>query len=794
VSGTPAHSLADTEPSFPVEPWAIRETELNRAALAVTESVFALGNGHIGMRGTLDEGEPRAVPGTYLNGFFEERPLPHAEAGYGFPESGQTVLNVTDGKLIRLLVSDTPLDLNYGTVLAHERVLDLRSGLLVRRSEWLSPNGHSVRVRSQRLVSFTRRSIAAICYEVEPLDADLYIAIQSDLLANEPLTDGMPSDPRAAAALKSPLHNELADCGDLGAVLVHRTERSQLRMAAGMDHEFDVPEKVATSLEAAGDLARLTIAARLPKGSRLRLVKYLAYGWSSRRSASALRDQVEGGLATAKLAGWDVLAQEQRDFLDRHWEAADIEIDGDPELQQAVRFATFHVLQAGARAEEQPIPAKGLTGPGYDGHAFWDSETFVLPVLTYTAPRAVCDALKWRHSTIELARERAGVLMQAGAAFPWRTIRGEECSGYWPAGTAAFHVNADIADATVRYLNATEDEVFDADHGAELLIATARLWASLGHFNGDRAFRITGVTGPDEYTAIVDDNIYTNLMAQRNLRAGADAAERQPEVAERREVTVEEIESWRAAAEAMTIPYDEGLAVHQQSEGFTHHAEWDFEGTTPEQYPLLLHFPYFDIYRKQVIKQADLVLAMHLRGDAFTAEEKTRNFAYYEARTVRDSSLSAATQAVIAAEVGHLQLAYDYWGEAALGDLHNLHHNSHHGLHIASLAGAWTVAVAGFGGLRDHDARLSFAPRLPPGISGLRFRLQFRGRGLQVRIEPEQATYVLRSGAPLTVWHHGEELEVTADAPVSRPLPPLPEVEPVDQPAGKRPRRRTARS
>jgi len=782
------------EPSFPVEPWAIRETALNRAALAVTESVFALGNGHIGMRGTLDEGEPRAVPGTYLNGFFEERPLPHAEAGYGFPESGQTVLNVTDGKLIRLLVSDTPLDLNYGTVLAHERVLDLRSGLLVRRSEWLSPNGHSVRVRSQRLVSFTRRSIAAICYEVEPLDADLYIAIQSDLLANEPLTDGMPSDPRAAAALKSPLHNELADCGDLGAVLVHRTERSQLRMAAGMDHEFDVPEKVATSLEAAGDLARLTIAARLPKGSRLRLVKYLAYGWSSRRSASALRDQVEGGLATAKLAGWDVLAQEQREFLDRHWEAADIEIDGDPELQQAVRFATFHVLQAGARAEEQPIPAKGLTGPGYDGHAFWDSETFVLPVLTYTAPGAVRDALKWRHSTIELARERAGVLMQAGAAFPWRTIRGEECSGYWPAGTAAFHVNADIADATVRYLNATGDETFDALYGAELLMTTARLWASLGHFNGDRAFRITGVTGPDEYTAIVDDNVYTNLMAQRNLRAGAAAAERQPEVAERRAVTAEEIESWRQAAEAMTIPYDERLGVHQQSEGFTHHAEWDFEGTTPEQYPLLLHFPYFDIYRKQVIKQADLVLAMHLRGDAFTAEEKARNFAYYEARTVRDSSLSAATQAVIAAEVGHLQLAYDYWGEAALADLRNLHHNSHHGLHIASLAGAWNVAVAGFGGMRDHDGRLSFAPRLPPGVSGLRFRLQFRGRGLQVGIEPEQATYTVQSGPPLSLWHYGEELEVAGGSPVNRALPPVPDVEPVEQPHGKRPRRRIARS
>jgi len=782
------------EPTFPVEPWALRETSLDGDSLAVTESMFALANGHIGMRGTLDEGEPRAVPGTYLNGFFEERPLPYAEAGYGFPESGQTVLNVTDGKLIRLLVSDSPLDLNYGTVLAHERVLDLRSGLLERTTKWQSPNGHSVRVRSQRLVSFTRRSIAAICYEVEALDADLYIAVQSDLLTNEPLTNGMPSDPRAAAALSAPLSAELADCGDLGAVLVHRTERSGLRMAAGMDHTLDVPEKVATTVEAAGDLARLTIAARLPKGSRLRLVKFLAYGWSSRRSASALRDQVEGGLATAKLAGWDVLAEEQRHFLDEHWDHADVEVDGDPELQQAVRFAIFHVLQAGVRAEEQPIAAKGLTGPGYDGHAFWDSETFVLPVLTYTAPEAVRDALRWRHSTMELARERAGVLVQAGAAFPWRTIRGEECSGYWPAGTAAFHVNADIADATIRYYNATGDDQFDADHGAELLIATARLWASLGHLNGKGCFRISGVTGPDEYTAIVDDNVYTNLMAQRNLREAAAAARRQPAVAQRRSVTDEEIENWESSAEAMYVPYDEDLQVHQQSDGFTHHAEWDFENTPASDYPLLLHFPYFDIYRKQVIKQADLVLAMHLRGDAFSPADKARNFAYYEARTVRDSSLSAATQAVLAAEVGHLQLAYDYWAEAALGDMHNLHHNSHHGLHIASLAGAWTVAVAGFGGMRDHDGRLTFAPRLPPGIDGLRFRLLYRGRSLRVEITDGEAVYVVRSGDPLTVWHHGEQIEVGADGAVVRPIPPLPQVEPVQQPFGKKPRRRNGSS
>ncbi|WP_299950822.1 glycoside hydrolase family 65 protein [uncultured Modestobacter sp.] len=777
---------------FVVEPWSLTEVGLDLASLGVNESVFALANGHIGMRGSLDEGEPIVVPGTYLNGFFEERPLPYAEAGYGFPEQGQTVVNVTDGKLIRLLVGDTPLDLQYGDVVEHRRTLDLRNGVLRRVTEWRGPSGRQVRVTSTRLVSLTRRSIAAIEYEVECTDdqGDLYIALQSDLLANERVTTTESDDPRAAAAMTRPLESELHVGRGRHAVLVHRTRRSRLRMAAGMDHEVDIPDSATEELESSPDLARYTLAARLPAGSKLRLVKYLAYGWSSRRSAAAVRDQVEGALATAKLAGWERLVREQRELLDRHWDEADVEIEGDDELQQAVRVGMFHVLQAGLRAERQPIPAKGLTGDGYDGHTFWDTETYVLPVLTYTAPGAVRDALLWRHSILDAARERARQLGHDGAAFPWRTIRGEETSGYWPAGTAAFHINADIADAVARYTAATQDDVFDRDYGTELLVETARLWASLGHFDDGRGFRIDGVTGPDEYTAVVDNNVYTNLMAQRNLREAVAAVGRQPDTAARLQVGEDEVDLWTRAADAMRVPFNAELGVHEQSEGFTHHQEWDFEGTRPDQYPLLLNFPYFDIYRKQVVKQADLVMALHLRGDAFTLEEKIADFAYYEARTVRDSSLSAAVQAVIAAETGHLSLAYDYWGEAALTDLQNLHGNSGHGLHIASLAGGWMVAVGGFGGMRDHGGRLTFAPRLPPRLTRLRFRVAFQGRCVSVTITPEKATYRLVHGdEPLEIAHHGKPFLVTAEG-TELEVPPAPEVAPVHQPPHAAPRRR----
>ena len=465
---------------------------------------------------------------------------------------------------------------------------------------------------------------------------------------------------------------------------------------------------------------------------------------------------------------------------------------GDAGLQQAVRFALFHTLQAGARGERRAIAAKGLTGPGYDGHTFWDTETFVLPVLTYTAPHAARDALRWRHATLGLARERAKLLGLKGAAFPWRTIDGQECSGYWPAGTAAFHIGADIADAVGRYQAAADDEAFERETGLELLVETARLWCSLGHHDARGRFRIDGVTGPDEYSAVADNNVYTNLMAQRNLRLAADAVDATPtgrpsSVSSRRRRP-----PGATLPEAMLIPFDERLGVHPQAEGFTEHQPWDFEHTAPGQYPLLSHFPYFDLYRKQVVKQADLVLAMHLRGDAFSAQEKARNFAYYEALTVRDSSLSACTQAVIAAEVGHLELAYDYFAEAALIDLDNLEHNTRDGLHIASLAGTWIVAVAGFGGMRDHDGVLSFTPRLPERLTRLAFGMCFRERRLRVEVTHEQARYSLLEGSPLELTHHGRAITVTTGRPVTCPIPALAAKEPPTQPHGRSPAPRRA--
>jgi alpha,alpha-trehalose phosphorylase len=778
-------------PSYRVEPWALHETELHLDVLAQSESLFALSNGHLGLRGNLDEGEPHGLPGTYLNGVYELRPVRYAEAEYGSPESSQTLINVTNGKLLRLLVDDEPLDVRYGGLRAHDRLLDLRAGTLTRRAEWSSPAHRTVRVTSVRLVSFTHRAIAGIFYEVEPLDGPADIVVQSELVANEQLPPAE-GDPRAAEMPGSPLEGEEHFAREAMAILLHRTRRSGIRVAVAMEHLAAGSSRMRTSIEASPDSARFVITDILEPGERLRLVKLMAYGWSVERSVPAMRDQVAAALVAARATGWEGLLAEQRAYLDDFWSRSDVELGGDPELQQAVRFALFHVLQAGARSERRAIAAKGLTGTGYDGHSFWDTETFILPVLTYTVPTAAADALTWRHSTLPAALTRARELTLKGAAFPWRTIHGEECSGYWPAGTAAFHVNADVADAVLRFVDATGDEAFERDVGVDLLVQTARLWRSLGHHDLQGSFRIDGATGPDEYSAIADNNVYTNLMARRNLVGAARACERHPDKARALGVTTEEMAQWRAAADRMFLPYDQRLGVHPQAEGFTDHEPWNFDATGPERYPLMLHFPYFDLYRKQVVKQADLVLAMQLCPDAFSAEQKARNFDYYERFTVRDSSLSACTQAVLAAEVGHLRLALDYAAEAALIDLRDLEHNARDGLHIASLAGTWIALVYGLGGMRDHGDTLSFAPRLPDGIASLSFSVTRRRLCLRVSITERAASYRLTRGkGELRLVHHGELLTLSGVELVERPIPaPMSRVPP-SQPRGRAPARQS---
>lgn len=775
--------------AFDVAPWSIGVHGFDATGLAHRESVFALSNGNIGWRGGLDEGDPCGIPGSYLNGVFEEHPMPYAEDGYGYPDVGQSAINVPNGQVIRLLVDDEPFDIRTGALQRHEQRLDLQRGTLRRDLEWTSPGGDTVRVASTRLVSLEHRAVAAVRYELEAVDRPVTVTIQSEIVGDVPQPTSHP-DPRVQQALDGALQGAGGFVLGSAATLVHRTRGSGLGIAVSMDHLVTASAATApaVSTEASDDLARTSVRVRLAPGERVEVVKLVGHAWSGSLSVSALRDRAEAAVADALRDGWDALVAAQRARLDDFWACADVEVEGDPRLQQAVRFALFHVFQAGARLELRSVPGKGLTGAGYEGHTFWDFEAFVLPVLTSIAPEAAAQALRWRHATLDRARERASTLRFAGAAFPWRTIDGRECSGYWPASTAALHLNADIAAAVMHHVRATGDVAFEREAGLEILVETARLWMSVGRRDADGGFHIDGVTGPDEYSAIVDDNVFTNLMARMNLQGAAGAARQHPGVALALGVDDAEIGGWVAAAAAVHVPFDDERQVHPPSAGWTDLARWDFSKTGPEQYPLHDHFPYLDLYRKQVVKQADLVLALHFAHEAFTPEEKSRAFAYQEALTVRDSSLSAAAQAVIAAEVGQLELAADYLAEAATLDLDDLHENTDEGLHIASLAGLWTALAAGFGGMRESAAGVRFAPRLPPQLTRLAFGVRLHGRTLRVDIRPDATVYELGEGPPLRIGHFDDELELRPGRQTAR-TPPLADPGPRPaQPAGRAPR------
>jgi alpha,alpha-trehalose phosphorylase len=773
------------------DPWAHPQAGWSAALAAHHESLLALSNGYLGLRGTLDEGEPSALPGTYLNGFYETRPIPYSDRGYGDPDTDQVLVDVTDGTRIGLVVEGEPLDIRLGTALEHERVLDLRAGLLIRTLRWRSPAGHDVRLRTRRLVSLEHRELAAIEYEVEATSSPLRLEVHSELSAGRGGAH-QSADPRSGSSLPA---DTLVSCAGehrgRRAILVHQTRRSGQRLAAGMDHLLeDDPATVETLDVTDGARARWSVAANVEPGRPLRLVKLLAYHWTPDGDPTALMADVSRSLDKASALGFSELATQQRAALDVLWTRADIELDGDPEIQHALRYALFQLHQNSVHAAGHAIPAKGLTGSGYDGHTFWDTEIFLLPVLVYCAPEHAAAALRWRASTLPEARAKARRLGLRGAAFPWRTIGGQECSGYLPAGTAAFHVNADIAHAVVRYVEATGDADFEREAGAPLLVETARLWASLGYHDERRGgrFSIDGVTGPDEYSPLVDNNLYTNVMARANLRAAADVVDRLG--GRGLGVAPGEVAAWRRAADAMTIPYDAELGVHLQDEDFGRHAPFDFGATAPEDYPLLLHVSYFQLYRRQVIKQPDVVLAMALRGDSFSPAEKLANFEHYEALTVRDSSLAAGTQAVMAAEVGDSQLAYDYLAEAVLLDHHDTAHNTADGLHLAALAGGWMAVILGLAGARQHSGVLSFAPRLPASLQRLAFPFRFQNRDLWIEVTATAATYQLRSGAALDIEHWGEPVSVTSGGPTMRPIPSAPPAPELRQPLGRAPARR----
>lgn len=776
--------LSDIDPlnrtRFPLDEWALVENEFEPLDQGRTETLFAVGNGYLGMRGNDEEGRDGHSQGTFVNGFHETWPIRHAEEAFGLARVGQTIVNSPDAKVMRLHVDDEPLVIAEAELLTYERRLDFRTGVLRRDVEWRTPAGKRVRITTRRMASFVDRHLAVLDYEVALLDADVAVTITSHILNRQDGRDEYRSnvtaepgsfDPRKAETLTDRvLQPRLHRRDESRYVLGYQTTNSRMTIAVAATHSIATESPYTESGSIGDDLAKHVYRVQAQRGVPIRITKLVSYHTGNTVPARELADRADRTLDRALEVEPRELFAQQRDWLDDFWARSDIEIADQPELQQAVRWNLFQLAQASARTDGGGVAAKGVSGSGYGGHYFWDSEIYVMPFLTYTAPVVARNALRFRQKMLPAARTRAREMNQRGALFPWRTINGLEAGAYYPAGTAQYHIDADISYALMQYLTATEDEDFLGRGAIDILVETARMWEDLGFWqnDGEDVFHIHGVTGPDEYTTVVNDNLYTNVMARANLEDAANAVDhlraRCPldyqKMAERLDLESAEVTNWRRAAACMHIPFDAKLGVHPQDATFLDKELWDLEQTPDSHRPLLLHYHPLVIYRFQVLKQADVVLALFLQGDRFATDQKLANFEYYDPLTTGDSTLSAVVQSIVAAEVGYQELALRYFRSALFVDLADLHHNAADGVHIASTGGVWSALAFGFGGFRDRKGQYNFDPRLPNRWSTLTYRLTLRGARMRVTVEPEQIRFTLETGDRVNVSVRGRPVEV----------------------------------
>ena len=724
---------------YPIDAWRLIEQDAP-AGNPAADVLFTVSNGFVGLPGGRDEDQ--CGPSCFVNGFYETWPLQYPETAYGLAKHGQAMQPAPNPLGVSVLVDGQPLG---GQPLRQRRELDMASAIMSRQTTWLTPAGE-VRVDARRLVSLTRRGLVASQFTVTPVDRGVRLSLSNGLALPEADAETCGDDPRCGSQLDhtTMVGRAWMDGERLG--LAVRTLRAGIKLTVLLHHTCDGLGRSDVYSDSASTTWQVDAAA----GQGVTLTVFAWYSLGDAPGGASLNEAVA--------LGWDNLAAEQRAWLDDFWAHADVTVD-DPALQQAIRWNTFQAIQASARADGLGVGAKGLSGTGYDGHYFWDMEMYALPMLTYTAPQTARAALEFRVATLPQAMARAAELHLEGALYPWRTINGEEASAYYEAGTAQYHIDADITRALVGYVAVSGDTDLLDQGGLDVLVQTARMWASLGFWGSDGAFHFHYVTGPDEYSALVNDNVYTNLMARDNLRSAASAVERAGGA-------TAETAQWRRIADGVFIAYDEALGIHPQDAGFLELEPWDLNSIPRENFPLLLHYHPLTIYRHKVIKQADVVLAQILFPDDFTAAQKLANFDFYEPLTTGDSTLSAVPQAIAAVEVGHLDAAQQYLWKAVFVDLADLHHNTYYGIHLAVAAGVWSALVMGFGGLRDVDGQLRLSPRVPDGWGHLGFSLLWRGSQLMVDARSDQVTLSVDGpdAVELTVW--GQVVVVEPGEPV----------------------------
>jgi kojibiose phosphorylase len=775
--------------------WLITESGFDAARAAVHETLCTVGNGYLGTRGTLEEGHEGDLSGTYLNGVYDDHDSPVID-----------LVNAPDWLAFAVYVDGTRLDVRNCAVVEHERTLDIRTGLLFRRTVFTDADGRRTRLETLRCASMADRRTCAVRIEITAENHEAEIAVESALDGRRRNLERLPVYPSGAQfpletrwekwALTRHLDRTARETHDDVAYLEMRTISSGITLGYAAATTPSVqPSRSDFRLE--DERVAWHAVFRPVRGETLRLDKIVRIGTSRDvdRPSGSVRDGCLDGLAAARARGFDEIIAASRAEWEQRWADCDCTIDGDARSTQAVRFGIYHLLIAANDADPTVnIGAKSLSGEGYRGHVFWDTEVLMLPFFTYTRPDAARSLLGYRHHTLPGARENARINGTAGARYPWESADTgrEECPEFTADGANRFwtreeevHVSADVAHGVLQYLEATGDRAFLLERGAEILFETSRFWVERVARSEDGAYSLLRVMGPDEFHSHTDNNAFTNYLVRWHLETAAavydDLSATEPDalaaLADAIGLTASEVPTWRAVAAALTLPRQRPDGLIEQFTGYFDRldvpvTEWD-ENDMP-RYPEGYH--HFNCEDTQLLKQPDVVMLLYILPDAFDAATKRANFEYYEARTLHKSSLSPSIHAIMGIEVGDPSRAEQYFARSAFVDLTDNQGNTAEGMHIASAGGTWQVLVCGFGGFRVVHGQMSFQPWLPERWEAIHFRLRWRGNPLRVHVDHAGITFELDGpeGATAPVLVHGHPVELVAGKTTTVPHEPSP--------------------
>ena len=756
-------------------PWAVIEEGFEKERVKSSESLFSIGNGAMGQRANFEEEySGKTFQGSYIGGVYYPDKTRVGWWKNGYPEYFAKVLNAPSWIGIKVTVDGESLDLNtVKTVSKFRRELNMKEGWLGRSFETELQNGTQLKVKAKRFLSLEHDELGAIHYEVTPLNKDVSISY-------EPYLDSGITNEDTNWDDKFWNTIDVEEDGNKAYITAH-TMKTMFYVCTAMSNTFTVDGKE-ISLTLKTNKTETYIGhvyeTDIREGETFAIQKYAGYITSFNHDKDQLKQAAEAVLDTALETGFEGLLNKQKEDWAAIWSMADIVIEGDVKAQQGIRFNIFQLNQTYLGKDARlNIGPKGFTGEKYGGSTYWDTEAYCLPFYMATKDQQVArNLLTYRYNHLEKAIENAEKLgFKNGAAlYPMVTMNGEECHNEWEITFEEIHRNGAMIFAIRDYVNFTGDFSYVPEKGLEVMIGVARFWKQRATWSSKKEqFVILGVTGPNEYENNVNNNFYTNYLAKWCLNYAVENAKKVSKefasdykrIVEATGISNEELNSWTEVAEKMYLPFSEENGVYLQQDGFLDKELVTVADLDKAERPINQKWSWDRILRSPYIKQADTLQGFYVFEDDFSQDELKKHFDFYEPFTVHESSLSPCVHSIQAAKLDQMDQAYAFYLRTARLDLDDYNKEVHEGLHITSMAGTWLSIVAGFGGMRIQNDKLSFAPKMPKAWDGFSFKLNFRNQIVKVAVSKDKYTFSLDGGDDLDILVDGKEITISADEP-----------------------------